>query len=277
VLWCKTLFFQKTVKFTSTKYSTTSRNCRIPARASGRSARPINSMALRVYSVWYDRDLPCSRVKSRDDPISNRRGDSELLYCFIVTKLDHLSSTCNANWLARRGCYAMDSQFNRRCTIAKTDIFAIVATLRCSKVYGEQMLCRTQHLTTVYGAASAISGWRHQCVGIECVCKLWQITDSCVFGDFLRPRAEHEQHDVLSKSKNILCRILITARRSYASAVLGVVILSVCLSVGPSVCHTRALWLIQRIYRRYFYTTWKGNPSSFLSPNSGWWATSSST
>ena len=41
---------------------------------------------------------------------------------------------------------------------------------------------------------------------------------------------------------------------SYASAVLGVVILSV--------CHTRALWLIQRTYRRYFDTTWKGNPSS---------------
>jgi len=37
-------------------------------------------------------------------------------------------------------------------------------------------------------------------------------------------------------------------------AVLGVVILSV--------CHTHALWLIQRTYRRYFYTTWKGNPSS---------------
>jgi len=45
-----------------------------------------------------------------------------------------------------------------------------------------------------------------------------------------------------------------TARRSYASAVLGVVILSV--------CHTRAFWLIQRTYRRYFYTPWKGNPSS---------------
>jgi len=33
--------------------------------------------------------------------------------------------------------------------------------------------------------------------------------------------------------------IIITVRRSYASAVLGVVILSVC----PSVCHTRALLL----------------------------------
>jgi len=32
---------------------------------------------------------------------------------------------------------------------------------------------------------------------------------------------------------------VITARRSYASAVLGVVILSVC----PSVCHTRVLLL----------------------------------
>ena len=60
-----------------------------------------------------------------------------------------------------------------------------------------------------------------------------------------------------------------TARRSYASAVLGVVILSV--------CHTRALWLIQRIYWQCFYTTWKDNPSSLLPPNSGWWATSPST
>ena len=37
-------------------------------------------------------------------------------------------------------------------------------------------------------------------------------------------------------------------RASYASAVLGVVILSVCPSVRRSVCHTRALWLIQRTY-----------------------------
>ena len=36
------------------------------------------------------------------------------------------------------------------------------------------------------------------------------------------------------------------------SAVLGVVILSVRPSVRPSVRHTRALWLIQRTYRRYF-------------------------
>ena len=49
---------------------------------------------------------------------------------------------------------------------------------------------------------------------------------------------------------------------SCASTVLGVVILSICLSVRLSVCHTRALWLIQRTYQWYFYTTWKGNPSS---------------
>ena len=49
--------------------------------------------------------------------------------------------------------------------------------------------------------------------------------------------------------------IIFTARRSCASAVLGVVILSVCPSVRLSVRHTRALWLIQRTYRRYFYTT----------------------
>jgi len=48
--------------------------------------------------------------------------------------------------------------------------------------------------------------------------------------------------------------MVFAARRSYASAVLGVVILSV--------CYMRALWLIQGTYRRYFYTTWKGNASS---------------
>jgi len=51
-------------------------------------------------------------------------------------------------------------------------------------------------------------------------------------------------------------------RVSYASAVLGVVILSVRLSVR----HKRALWLIQRTDRRYFYITRKGNHSGFLLP-----------
>jgi len=36
--------------------------------------------------------------------------------------------------------------------------------------------------------------------------------------------------------------MVFTARRSYASAVLGVVILSVCPSIRLTVCHTRALW-----------------------------------
>ena len=48
--------------------------------------------------------------------------------------------------------------------------------------------------------------------------------------------------------------MVFATRRSYDSTVFGVVILSV--------CHTRVLWLIQRTYRRYLYTTWKGNPSS---------------
>ena len=47
------------------------------------------------------------------------------------------------------------------------------------------------------------------------------------------------------------------------SAVLGIVIrsvrLSVCPSIRPYVCHTRALWLIQRNYRRYFYTRRNGD------------------
>jgi len=65
--------------------------------------------------------------------------------------------------------------------------------------------------------------------------------------------------------------MIFTALRSYASAVLGVVIIIIIiLSVRLSVClpvrHTRALWLIQRTYLRYFYTAWKDNPSSFLLP-----------
>ena len=50
------------------------------------------------------------------------------------------------------------------------------------------------------------------------------------------------------------CGFCIFTARAMLSMVLGVVILSV--------CHTHAFWLIQRTYRRYFYTTWKGNPSS---------------
>ena len=38
------------------------------------------------------------------------------------------------------------------------------------------------------------------------------------------------------------CLPIFTARSSYASAVLGIGILSVSLSVCPSVCHTLALW-----------------------------------
>ena len=32
---------------------------------------------------FYVRELPCSRVKSRDDPISGRREDSGVLFSFI--------------------------------------------------------------------------------------------------------------------------------------------------------------------------------------------------
>ena len=40
---------------------------------------------------------------------------------------------------------------------------------------------------------------------------------------------------------SVLLTSVFTARRSYASAVLGVVIMSVCPSVRLSVCHTHAL------------------------------------
>jgi len=57
---------------------------------------------------------------------------------------------------------------------------------------------------------------------------------------------------------------------SYASAVLGVVILSVCSSVCPSVRHTRALWQNQTMHCRCFDTTRKSNHFSFLTSTVGW-------
>jgi len=104
--------------------------------------------------------------------------------------------------------------------------------------------------------------WKFRSIGI-----------SCEFASVVyhKNRCTRELHRYCTQM------IIITTQCSYASAVLGVVILSVRLSVRPSVCHTRALWLIQRTYLRYFYTTWKGNPSSFLPCNSGWSATSPST
>ena len=37
---------------------------------------------------FHARELPCSRVKSRDDPISGRRGDSGVPYSFIYRDLE---------------------------------------------------------------------------------------------------------------------------------------------------------------------------------------------
>jgi len=38
---------------------------------------------------FHARELPCSRVKSRDDPISGRRGDSGVTYSFIYRPRDY--------------------------------------------------------------------------------------------------------------------------------------------------------------------------------------------
>jgi len=60
------------------------------------------------------------------------------------------------------------------------------------------------------------------------------------------------------------CWLIFTARSSYPSAVLGIVILSVRPSLHLSVRHTRALWRNESTYCRYFDTAWKSNHSSFL-------------
>ena len=72
-------------------------------------------------------------------------------------------------------------------------------------------------------------------------------------------------------------RSIFIARR-YTSAVLGVVILSVRPFVCPSVRLSHACFVSNpKNLPTIFYTVWKGSPSSFLPPSSGWWATSSST
>jgi len=53
---------------------------------------------------------------------------------------------------------------------------------------------------------------------------------------------------------------------SNASTVLGVVILSTCQSVLPSLHHVCALWQNERTYCRYFDTAWKDSVYSFLTP-----------
>ena len=68
--------------------------------------------------------------------------------------------------------------------------------------------------------------------------------------------------NVKSRLKKVCLKLAFIVRCSYASLVLGVVILSVCLSV----CHTHALWQNQTTHCGYFDTTRKGNHSSFLTP-----------
>ena len=72
-----------------------------------------------------------------------------------------------------------------------------------------------------------------------------------------------------------LCQIklfrIITARRSYASAVLGVVILSVCLSVRLS--HACFVTNPKNLPAIFLYHM-KGQSFQFSATQSGWWATS---
>jgi len=65
----------------------------------------------------------------------------------------------------------------------------------------------------------------------------------------------------------------------YASAVLGVVILSVRLSIRLFVRLSHPCFVSnpKNLPAIFLYHLWKGNPSSFLPHNSGWWATSPST
>jgi len=62
------------------------------------------------------------------------------------------------------------------------------------------------------------------------------------------------------------CEQAILPREAYASAVLGIVILSVCPYVSLSVCHTRALYETKEHTANILISHEKNNHSSFLSP-----------
>ena len=85
------------------------------------------------------------------------------------------------------------------------------------------------------------------------------------FVQFIRraqPAGLMNEHSNFLSVLCVLHFVTFTARRRYASAVLGVVIMSVCLSV----CHTRALWQNQTMHCGYFDTARKAHHSSFLTP-----------
>jgi len=95
----------------------------------------------------------------------------------------------------------------------------------------------------------------------------------CVLGPFLRWKAFRpfysppKKHPMWPEMDTIT---LFTERRSYASAVLGVVILSVRLSVCLSVCLSHACFVTNpKNLPAILYTIRNGNPSSFLPRNRG--------
>jgi len=81
---------------------------------------------------------------------------------------------------------------------------------------------------------------------------------------------EHENVTFLCRCQGHAFPWVFTVRPSNASAVLGVVILS----VRPSVCHMRIVTKPNNALRIFWYHA-KGNHSSFLNSdtNSGWWPT----
>jgi len=79
----------------------------------------------------------------------------------------------------------------------------------------------------------------------------------------LAPKSMSDTASAADTISDVTDACFITRRRSYASAVLGVLIQSVC----PSAWYTRAMWQNQTMDCEYFDTTRNGNHS-----NSDWWA-----
>jgi len=131
-----------------------------------------------------------------------------------------------------------------------------------------QRAANSRLLANQWSVRRLVTQWRHGCCTMRwSVCNAgasnWGRSLSCRYqGNGATPCQYIDTTLKTIHCTTTLPLTVFTVRRSYASAVLGVVILSVCLSVR----HTCALWLIQRTYRWYFYTIWKGNPSSFLMP-----------
>ena len=74
---------------------------------------------------FHAREQPCSRAKSRDDPISGRRGDSRVLYSFIYRDVNVLTRLIAvAQWVM--SVWNQHQRNDGKCWLSKDEICDII-------------------------------------------------------------------------------------------------------------------------------------------------------